>query len=70
MRTRATVIKWNRSAGYGFLAPENGDDDLFVHVSALQGRRRLDEGELVEFERGEHNGKPLAQHVVVIGGAK
>jgi cold shock protein len=69
MRQRAIVVKWNKAAGWGFLAPENGDADLFVHISAIEGRRRLNEGDTVEFECGEYNGKPLAQNVTVLGGA-
>jgi CspA family cold shock protein len=51
------IVKWfNGSKGYGFISPENGDDDVFVHHSAIQaeGYRDLREGQRVEFavERG------------------
>jgi cold shock protein len=68
MKAKATVLRWNRAAGFGFLAPENKpDEDLFVHFSAIQGARRLVEGQEVEFEYGEHRGKAVARDVVIIG---
>ncbi|MCH8685590.1 cold-shock protein [Pedomonas mirosovicensis] len=46
-------VKWfNRKKGFGFIRPDYGVRDVFVHVSALQrsGVRALDEGQRVEFE--------------------
>jgi CspA family cold shock protein len=55
-RVTGTVKWFNGSKGYGFISPENGDDDVFVHHSAIQaeGYRNLQEGQRVEFsvERG------------------
>ncbi len=49
------TVKWfNNSKGFGFIAPDGGDKDLFVHFSAIQdangGYRTLNEGEKVEFD--------------------
>lgn len=47
------TVKWfNKEKGFGFIAPEGGGDDLFVHQSAIQmeGFRDLAEGQRVEFE--------------------
>jgi len=47
------TVKWfNDSKGYGFIAPQDGGADLFVHASALQesGLRSLAEGQAVSFE--------------------
>jgi CspA family cold shock protein len=47
------VVKWfSPEKGYGFITPENGTPDIFVHYSAIQGAgyRTLDEGTKVEFE--------------------
>lgn len=47
------TVKWfNAEKGYGFIAPDSGGDDVFVHFSAIQsdGYRSLDEGQKVEFE--------------------
>ncbi len=46
------TVKWfNGSKGYGFIAPDNGGEDVFVHYSAIQsaGYRNLEEGDRVEF---------------------
>lgn len=46
-------VKWfANNKGYGFIAPENGSKDVFVHHSAIlgQGYKTLDEGQEVEFE--------------------
>jgi CspA family cold shock protein len=47
------IVKWfNESKGYGFIAPQDGGDDVFVHYSAIQGNgfRTLAEGQMVSFE--------------------
>ena len=52
MRTTG-VVKWfNDAKGFGFITPENGQKDCFVHHSAIQGKgfKTLAEGERLEFE--------------------
>lgn len=47
------TVKWfNESKGYGFIAPQDGGDDVFVHYSAIEGTgfRTLAEGQKVNFE--------------------
>ena len=47
------VVKWfNGNKGYGFIAPEEGEKDVFVHITALQaaGLESLDDGQAVTFE--------------------
>ncbi|MFZ8843906.1 cold-shock protein [Thermoflexus sp.] len=50
-RVRGTVRWFNRTKGYGFIRPDEGDRDVFVHYTAIvgQGFRNLEEGERVEF---------------------
>ncbi len=46
-------VKWfNEKKGYGFITPDDGGDDVFVHFSAISGGgfKKLDEGALVQFE--------------------
>jgi cold shock protein len=47
------TVKWfNESKGFGFIAPDNGGADVFVHFSAIQGDgfKTLSEGQAVQFE--------------------
>jgi len=57
------VVKWfNPGKGYGFIAPETGGDDIFVHISAVQraGLRKLNEGERVRFALQQREGRVAA----------
>jgi cold shock protein len=66
-RITGTVKFFNGDKGFGFIAPENGDKDVFVHYSALPddgGYRNLDEGERVEFSIEPTNKGPRAADVV------
>ncbi|CAM2882963.1 cold-shock protein [Corynebacterium propinquum] len=61
------TVKWfNAEKGFGFIAPEDGSKDVFVHYSEIQGNgfRSLEENQQVEFEIGEGAKGPQAQQVV------
>ena len=66
------TVKWfNRAKGYGFIEPEDGDKDAFVHISAVQnaGMETLDEGQKVQYELVEGaNGKTSAENIVDLTG--
>ena len=57
------VVKWfNPGKGYGFIAPDAGGNDIFVHISAVQhsGLRKLNEGERVRFAIEQRQGRVAA----------
>jgi len=57
------TVKWfNPTKGYGFIKPEDGSKDVFVHVSAVEraGMNSLNEGQRVSFEVSMERGKPAA----------
>ena len=64
-RTSGTVKWFSRVKGYGFIEPENGDKDVFVHYSAIvgEGYRNLEEGQRVEFSIEETGKGPQAVQV-------
>lgn len=60
------TVKWfNASKGFGFISPEGGGEDLFVHHSEIktQGYASLDEGQKVQFEIGQGKKGPCATSV-------
>ena len=64
------VVKWfSRVKGYGFIAPDGGEKDVFVHYSAIvgEGYRNLEEGQRVEFSIEESGKGPQAVQVTSLG---
>ena len=64
------TVKWfNDAKGYGFITPEDGGKDLFVHHSGIAGDgfKSLPEGAKVEFEPAQGQKGPEAKNVVVVG---
>jgi CspA family cold shock protein len=62
------VVKWfNSQKGFGFIQPENGDKDVFVHISAVEraGLGTLNEGQKVSFEivADRRSGKSSAENL-------
>ncbi len=63
------TVKWfNTTKGFGFIQPEQGGNDVFVHISALQraGISTLHEGQKVSYELATSKGKTSAVNLQVI----
>jgi len=64
------TVKWfNAEKGYGFIQPDSGEGDVFVHFTAInaEGFRTLEEGQRVTFEVVQGQKGPQAGNVTVIG---
>jgi len=63
------TVKWfNPTKGYGFIQPEEGGNDVFVHITALKraGLQTLEEGQKVEFETAVERGKTAAVSITPV----
>ena len=69
--TTGTVKWFNAQKGFGFIQPDNGGDDAFVHISAVEraGMSTLSEGQKVEFELvpDRRSGKMSADNLKAVG---
>ena len=64
---RGTVKWFNGQKGYGFIQPEGGGKDVFVHISAVEraGLQGLQDGQAIEFDVVENRGKSAAENLRV-----
>jgi len=63
-----STVKWfNSQKGYGFIQPQDGGKDIFVHISAAQraGLNELNEGQAVEYEEVSNRGRASAENLKV-----
>ena len=62
------TVKWfNSTKGFGFIQPENGGNDVFVHISAVEraGLSTLNEGQVVTFDVVVNRGKEAAENLKI-----
>jgi len=64
---RGTVKWFNSQKGYGFIQPEGGSKEVFVHITAVEraGFSGLNEGQIVEYEEVANKGKTSAENLKV-----
>ncbi len=63
------IVKWfNLNKGYGFIQPDDGSKDVFVHITALEqaGLKNLNEGQKVTFDVSTQKGKPAAANLKLV----
>ncbi len=63
------TVKWfNTNKGYGFIAPDDGGKDVFVHITELEksGIRQLDDGQKISYDVAENRGKEAAASIQLI----
>jgi CspA family cold shock protein len=62
-----TVKRFNSQKGYGFIQPQGGGKDVFVHISAVEraGLSGLNEGQAIEYEEVSNRGKTSAENLRV-----
>jgi CspA family cold shock protein len=67
MAHKGTVKWFNPTKGYGFIKPNGGDKDVFVHISAVEraGLSTLNENQVVEYDLVENRGKQSAENLKV-----
>ena len=64
------MVKWfNTNKGYGFIQPDNGNKDVFVHISAVEksGLKTLLENQKVSFEINQDKGRSCAANIKIVG---
>jgi CspA family cold shock protein len=66
------IVKWfNPTKGYGFIQPEQGGSDVFVHISALEraGIQSLNEGQRVSYDLATNKGRTSAANLKLVNAA-
>ena len=68
LETKTGTVKWfNNQKGYGFITPEEGGKDLFVHMSSImmEGYKTLSDNQEVSYQVGDSDRGPVATNVMV-----
>ena len=63
------TVKWfNATKGFGFIVPEDGDSDIFVHISAVErsGLTSLQDGQVITYDLEEDRGRMAASNLALV----
>ncbi len=69
METKIAKVKWfNRTKGYGFIEPDDGSNDVFIHISEVekQGMNDLEENQKISYETESNRGKLSAINIKLV----
>ena len=68
MARQGKVKFYNHVKGYGFIGRDEGQSDIFFHVSEFRksGIKKVVEGMIIEYELDDHNGKPVAVEIGLV----
>eukprot|EP00421_Protoceratium_reticulatum_P023373 CAMPEP_0168397726 /NCGR_PEP_ID=MMETSP0228-20121227/21213_1 /TAXON_ID=133427 /ORGANISM="Protoceratium reticulatum, Strain CCCM 535 (=CCMP 1889)" /LENGTH=93 /DNA_ID=CAMNT_0008411209 /DNA_START=59 /DNA_END=337 /DNA_ORIENTATION=+ len=71
MSKSGTVKNWNDEKGFGFIGPDDGGEDVFMHRTALPQGEEVQQGDSVRFDVSwdDRKGKSKANNVTVVGGS-
>ena len=66
--TQGKLKCFDTKKGYGFIKPDDGDKDAFLHISALEKANitQLEEGQIIKYELAEHRGKMSATNIEIV----
>ena len=70
MKSKGVVVWFSVERGFGFVCPDDGGENVFVHRSRIVGRDYLERNELVEYDLVKYRGRLIAENVTPLSGVQ